>query len=100
MNKMEKKDFTEEYCKSIGFKVGLEVHQQLETHKLFCNCPSLVNDPNKTDVRFERKFRAVLSESGDADVVSQYEIRKNKKVIYEACSTSSCLVEYDEEPPH
>jgi len=24
----------------IGFKCGIEIHQQLDTHKLFCNCPS------------------------------------------------------------
>jgi glutamyl-tRNA(Gln) amidotransferase subunit E len=27
--------------KKIGFKAGLEIHQQLETKKLFCNCPSI-----------------------------------------------------------
>ena len=30
--------------KKLGFKCGIEIHQQLETHKLFCNCPSVVND--------------------------------------------------------
>ena len=26
----------------LGFKSGLEIHQQLDTHKLFCNCPSVL----------------------------------------------------------
>ena len=26
--------------KKLGLKVGLEIHKQIESHKLFCNCPS------------------------------------------------------------
>ncbi|MBS3167199.1 Glu-tRNA(Gln) amidotransferase subunit GatE [Candidatus Woesearchaeota archaeon] len=88
------------YYNELGFKAGLEIHQQLETHKLFCKCPSLVNDPNKADIKFERRFRSVLSEKGEKDIVAEFEMQKNKVIRYEACSSSSCLVEYDEEPPH
>jgi len=28
----------------INFKAGLEIHQQLETNKLFCSCPSILRD--------------------------------------------------------
>ena len=28
----------------IGLKVGLEIHQQLDTKKLFCNCKSVEDD--------------------------------------------------------
>lgn len=85
--------------KKIGFKCGIEIHQQLETHKLFCNCPSLVNDENPVDIKIERKLRAVAGETGKIDAAASYELSKKKKFIYEACSTSSCLVELDEEPP-
>ena len=86
--------------KKLGFKCGIEIHQQLETHKLFCDCPSLVNDENQADIFFERKLRAVAGESGSIDAAAMYEKQKNKVYKYEACSSSSCLVEMDEEPPH
>lgn len=84
--------------KKLGFKCGIEIHQQLETHKLFCNCPSIVHDKNP-DIRIERRLRAVVGETGEIDQAAAYEQSKAKKIIYEACSTSSCLVELDEEPP-
>lgn len=56
--------------KKLGFKCGIEIHQQLETHKLFCNCPSLVNDENKSDIFFERKLRAVAGETGVVDAAA------------------------------
>ena len=84
--------------KSLGFKCGLEVHQQLETKKLFCDCPSLVNDINKPDLIVKRRLRASMGELGKIDEAAKFEQSKNKEFIYEACSTSSCLVELDEEP--
>jgi Glu-tRNA(Gln) amidotransferase subunit E-like FAD-binding protein len=84
----------------IGFKAGLEVHQQLETHKLFCNCPSLVNDESKPDIIIKRKIRAVAGETGEVDKAAAFEKARARTFIYEACKTSSCLVELDEEPPH
>ena len=86
--------------KKLDFKCGLEIHKQLETHKLFCNCPSFVNDPNKSDIIINRKLRSVAGETGTLDIAAEYEKSKNKNFVYEACSTSSCLVELDEEPPH
>jgi Glu-tRNA(Gln) amidotransferase subunit E-like FAD-binding protein len=84
--------------KKIGFKCGIEIHQQLETHKLFCNCPSIVHDENP-DITIERKLRTAAGETGKVDIAAKYEIAKKRKIIYQACSTSSCLVELDEEPP-
>ncbi len=86
--------------KKLNFKCGLEIHQQLDTHKLFCSCPSLVNDPNPPDLIIKRKLRAVAGEAGKKDIAALYEETKNKTFIYEASSSSSCLVELDEEPPH
>ena len=86
--------------KKIGFKCGLEIHQQLETHKLFCNCPSIVHDENQPDMQFERRLRALAGESGEVDIAASYEQSKNKRFLYEACSSSSCQVELDEEPIH
>ena len=39
----------------IGFKAGLEIHQQLDTHKLFCKCQSVIKeDGNYSFGRFLR----------------------------------------------
>ncbi len=86
--------------KKLGFKAGIEIHQQLEGKKLFCDCPAVVHDPNKADIFFERKLRAAAGETGKVDQAAAYEMKKDKIFQYEACSSSSCLVEYDDEPPH
>ncbi|MBI2208092.1 Glu-tRNA(Gln) amidotransferase subunit GatE [Candidatus Woesearchaeota archaeon] len=83
----------------LGFKCGLECHQQLEGKKLFCDCPT-INSDKEPDVKFERRLRAVAGETGEVDVAAAHEMQKGKKFIYEADSNDTCLVEYDEEPPH
>ncbi|MFH0868573.1 MAG: Glu-tRNA(Gln) amidotransferase subunit GatE [Candidatus Woesearchaeota archaeon] len=83
----------------LGFKCGLEIHQQLEGKKLFCSCPTL-NSNKEPDVKFERRLRAVAGETGKIDIAAKHEMEKGKKIIYEADSADTCLVECDEEPPH
>jgi Glu-tRNA(Gln) amidotransferase subunit E-like FAD-binding protein len=83
----------------LGFKCGLEIHQQLEGKKLFCDCPTL-NSNKEPDIRFERYLRAVAGETGDVDVAAKHEMEKFKKYIYLGNSEDVCLVEFDEEPPH
>jgi len=79
-------------------KAGLEIHQQLDTRKLFCSCPSLLrSDLPKFSV--ERKLNPVVGETGEVDVAAAFEKSKNKSFIYEVYDTN-CLVELDEEPPH
>ena len=85
--------------KKLGFKCGLEIHQQLEGKKLFCNCPTL-NSKAQPDIEFERKLRAVAGETGEIDIAAQHEMAKGKKYAYEADSKDVCLVDMDEEPPH
>ena len=82
----------------IGFKSGLEIHQQLDTKKLFCNCPSILRS-DEPDFSVKRKLHAVAGESGEVDVAAKHEAGKNKEFIYEGYDTT-CLVELDEEPPH
>ena len=82
-----------------GVKVGLEIHQQLNTNKkLFCNCPPIESD--EYTKKFQRKLRAVKSELGEYDPAALFEKSKSKIITYYANSQSSCLVEEDEEPPH
>lgn len=83
----------------LGFKAGLEIHQQIEGLKLFCRCPALVNDDSAPTVSFTRKLRAAAGELGMLDKAALYEMKKDRVYHYDACPTSSCLVEFDEEPP-
>lgn len=85
--------------KELGFKCGIEIHQQLDTKKLFCSCPSIVHDKNP-DIKFTRTLRPVAGETGEVDAAAMHEVLKGKYYVYEGCSSSCCLVEMDEEPPH
>jgi len=84
----------------VGLKVGLEIHQQLNTrHKLFCNCkPELFKEEPK--ITFIRRLRPTQSELGQIDPAAYFEFQKGTKIFYEADESTSCLVEMDEEPPH
>ncbi len=82
----------------LGFKCGIEIHQQLKGKKLFCGCPTL-NSDKKPDIEVRRRLRAVAGETGKVDVAAAHEMRKGKEMIYISNSEDSCLVEYDEEPP-
>ena len=86
--------------KKLGFKCGLEVHVQLDTKKLFCQCPSLVNDPSPVNFIITRNLRATEGEAGEKDVAAEFEEAKKKTFLYEGTETSSCLVDFDDEPPH
>ncbi len=84
----------------IGLKVGLEIHQQLNTKtKLFCSCsPELFKE--EPEIRFLRRLRPTQSELGQVDPAAFFEFQKGIKIRYEANRATSCLVEMDEEPPH
>ncbi len=82
---------------SLGLKVGLEIHQQLDTHKLFCHCESELNDLESKE--FRRLLRPAQSEMGEVDAAAVSEAKRHLKFIYQA-PPSVCLVEADEEPPH
>jgi glutamyl-tRNA(Gln) amidotransferase subunit E len=85
--------------KKLKLTCGIEIHQQIASHKLFCGCPSLLRD-DTPDVRVERELRAVVGETGMIDAAAAHETKKGLRFIYEAYSDSTCLVELDEEPPH
>jgi Glu-tRNA(Gln) amidotransferase subunit E-like FAD-binding protein len=82
----------------MQIKSGIEIHQQLETHKLFCNCPSILrkDDP---EFNIKRRLHAVAGESGEVDIAAKHEAEQDREFIYEGYDTT-CLVELDEEPPH
>ncbi|MCJ7478600.1 MAG: Glu-tRNA(Gln) amidotransferase subunit GatE [Candidatus Nanohaloarchaeota archaeon QJJ-7] len=83
----------------LGFRCGIEIHQQLDTSsKLFCECST---EPGEhPDAEVERELRPVPSEMGEVDRAAQFEFLKDKWFRYNVFNGSSCLVELDEEPPH
>ncbi len=82
----------------LGLKSGLEIHQQLNTGKLFCRCPSVLRS-DEPDFSIKRKLHAVAGESGEVDVAARHEASLDKTFIYQGYDTT-CLVELDEEPPY
>src|SRR3989337_2231228 len=84
----------------IGLKVGLEIHQQLDTaEKLYCSCkPELFKE--EAEFTFLRRLRPTQSELGQVDPAAFFEFQKGVNILYEANRETSCLVEMDEEPPH
>jgi Glu-tRNA(Gln) amidotransferase subunit E-like FAD-binding protein len=82
----------------MDIKAGLEIHQQLDTHKLFCMCPSVLRN-DEPEFTVERQLHAVAGESGQVDIAALHEASINRTFLYEGFD-STCLVELDGEPPH
>jgi glutamyl-tRNA(Gln) amidotransferase subunit E len=83
---------------TLGFKAGLEVHQQLDTGKLFSRTPSLLREdaPSST---IKRKLRASAGEMGEYDFAALEATKRGNTFTYQAFADSISLVELDEEPP-
>ncbi|HQM67060.1 MAG TPA: Glu-tRNA(Gln) amidotransferase subunit GatE [Methanomassiliicoccales archaeon] len=77
---------------------GLEVHQQLDTRKLFCSCRSQLVEGQ--GARFVRRLRPTQSELGEIDRAALAQAERGMRFTYQAPPGVSCLVEADEEPPH
>ncbi|MBI4144926.1 Glu-tRNA(Gln) amidotransferase subunit GatE [Candidatus Woesearchaeota archaeon] len=85
--------------KALGLKCGLEIHQQLEGGKLFCDCPTAIRD-DPPHFTIQRRLRAVAGEAGDVDVAALHEVQKGKTFVYEGYEDTTCHVELDETPPN
>jgi len=90
---------TPEDYSQIGFKSGLEIHQQLLTDKkLFCRCPAgqYGKDYN---AEILRHMRPTLSEMGVYDGTALMEFKTKKNIIYRINRNTVCTYEMDDTPP-
>ncbi len=88
----------EDYAK-IGFKSGLEVHQQLLTSKkLFCRCPA-GQYSEEFHAEILRHMRPTLSELGEYDGTALMEFKTKKNIIYRINRKTVCTYEMDDTPP-
>lgn len=86
--------------KKLKLKVGLEVHQQLDTEKkLFCNCSTSMKEKDPIKIVM-RKMHPVASELGEIDIAAEFEFLRNRNFHYQIFKNETCLVELDDEPPH
>ena len=85
----------------IGFKSGLEVHQQLKTsEKLFCHCPSgIYHDNEDYNAELIRHMRPTLSELGEYDGTALMEFKTRKEIVYRIHNRTACTYEVDDTPP-
>ena len=84
--------------RSAGLKCGIEIHQRLDTHKLFCGCSSALEEEVPA-MEVKRKLRAVAGELGEVDRAALHEYLRDRVFLYNAYHGETCLVELDEEPP-
>ena len=90
---MQNKDY-----RKIGLRCGLEIHQQLDTDKLFSYAPSMIRD-DEPHFTISRKLRAVSGESGEKDEAASFAESSDKTFIYQGYRDTISSVELDEEPP-
>jgi len=84
--------------KELELKVGLEIHRQLDTKKLFSPVPSELYE--EVDFTFQRRLRPTMSELGEIDQAALEEFKKGRIYVYQGNYEFSDLVYMDEEPPH
>lgn len=90
----EKEDFSK-----YPVTCGLEVHQQLDTGKLFSRCPTTLRE-DAPEFTFHRKLHAVASELGKFDAAAMEAVHRGLTYTYQGHHENTSLVETDEEPIH
>jgi glutamyl-tRNA(Gln) amidotransferase subunit E len=84
---------------AVGFRSGLEIHQQLlTTKKLFCRCPA-GRYSEEYNAEILRHMRPTLSELGEYDGTALMEFKTKKEIIYLINRDTVCTYEMDDTPP-
>ncbi|CAG0958580.1 partial Aspartyl/glutamyl-tRNA(Asn/Gln) amidotransferase subunit B, partial [Anaerolineae bacterium] len=84
---------------AVGFRSGLEIHQQLlTTKKLFCRCPA-GRYSEEYNAEILRHMRPTLSELGEYDGTALMEFKTRKEIIYLINRDTVCTYEMDDTPP-
>lgn len=92
-------EMTEKDYETVGFKSGLEIHQQLMTDKkLFCRCPA-AQYSTKYHAEILRHMRPTLSELGEYDGTALMEFKTKKDIVYRINRDTVCTYEMDDTPP-
>ncbi|MCB2202261.1 Glu-tRNA(Gln) amidotransferase subunit GatE [bacterium] len=96
-----RREATRETYAQLGFKCGLEIHQQLLTEKkLFCHCPAgIYQEPDDFEAELVRHMRPTLSELGEYDGTALMEFRTRKNIIYRLKNETACTYDIDDTPP-
>ncbi len=80
-----------------GLRCGIEIHQQLDTRKLFCACRTELADEGHG--AFRRRLKPVSGESGSIDRAALTQYKRGLGFSYQMVPGVSCLADLDEEPP-
>lgn len=98
---VDRKNASSEVYKDLGFKCGLEVHQQLLTkNKLFCRCPAgKYHESDDFEAEIIRHMRPTLSELGEYDGTALMEFKTRKNITYRLKNENACTYEIDDTPP-
>lgn len=92
-------EMTEQDYRTVGFKSGLEIHQQLLTgKKLFCRCPA-GRYSEHYHAEILRHMRPTLSELGEYDGTALMEFKTKKDILYHINRETVCTYEMDDTPP-
>ena len=92
---------TQALYETLGFRCGLEVHQQLKTaKKLFCRCPAgIYQSEDDFDAQLVRHMRPTLSELGEYDGTALMEFKTKKNITYRIKGVTACTYDIDDTPP-
>src|SRR3989344_4513500 len=85
--------------KEIGFRCGIEIHQQISNQKLFCKCSTQFKERN-LELGFLRKLRASAGELGYIDIAAEFEQSRVREFVYHGYENEYCLVDCDDQPPY